>query len=196
MNYNIVRDEIWVTPIWSFDVPFSLVHPADIEREAYEYATHNDGRTASNAGGYQSNDLSLADCPLPTVTKLMEVIHTMSEQCSQDFGYDQHRKMDNFWININKPYDSNTPHVHPGAVFSGVYYAKTNDSAGDLAFYPSSEIDYIAGMSNARKNKYNMNNMIAKSIVGRVIMFPSWVMHGVGTNRSDQDRISLSFNMS
>ena len=196
MNYNIHKDEIWVTPVWSFDVPFSLVHPADIEREAYEHATQNEGRLSSNVGGYQSNDLFLDTCTLPNLTKLIEVIHTMSEQCSHEFGYDQHRKMDNFWININKPYDANNPHVHPGAIFSGVYYAKSNVDAGELSFYPSPEIDYIMGMSKAKKNKYNMNNMVCKPIVGRVIMFPSWVMHGVTANRSDQDRISISFNMS
>jgi uncharacterized protein (TIGR02466 family) len=196
MNYNIHREEIWVTPIWSFEIPFSMVHPSDIERECYVYADQEPGRLSSNVGGYQSNDMFLDSCPLPAITHLMEVIHTMTSQCSQEFGYDTHRKMDNFWININKPYDANNPHVHPGAVFSGVYYAKTNNDSGDLNFYPSPEIDYIMGMSSAKQNKYNMNNMICKAVVGRVIMFPSWVMHGVGTNRSDQDRISLSFNMS
>jgi len=30
---------------------------------------------------------------------------------------------------------------------------------------------------------------------GRMYVFPSWLEHGVEVNRSDQDRVSISFNV-
>ena len=39
------------------------------------------------------------------------------------------------------------------------------------------------------------NNLIYPAVAGRVYLFPSWLQHGVQTNMSSEDRISMSFNV-
>ena len=105
----------------------------------------------------------------------------------------------NSWVNINRPGDQGGIHNHNNSLISGVLYLKTNDSSGDIIFYrdvmsllpfPPS-LDLGMGPTNI----YNCKHFGHRPKTGDICLFPSFVMHSVGLNESDQERWCLPFNV-
>lgn len=99
------------------------------------------------------------------------------------------------WANINPPGGINTPHTHPNNYLSGVYYVQTQTGADSIFFSdPRPQASVMMTPTNSR-NVYSGNEVSFDARPGRMIMFPSWLTHGVPVNRSNRDRISVSFNI-
>ena len=102
----------------------------------------------------------------------------------------------NMWANINYPGCSNRPHLHPNALFSGVYWIKTPVKSGNLMLYdPRPGIHTI--MPNRKEGQLPSQlwrEIHYEPVAGRIIMFPAWLWHEVRTNESNDTRISVSFN--
>ena len=81
-------------------------------------------------------------------------------------------------------------HKHGFSDISGVYYYRTNGSDGDIFFETP--------VTETGCSKFWMNHSLTFSIPpekGLIILFPGWLSHGVRTNTTDNQRISLSFNI-
>ena len=99
------------------------------------------------------------------------------------------------WANINPTGGINTPHTHPNNFLSGVYYVQTQAGADSIFFSdPRPQASVVLPPTN-KENIYSGNEASFDAKPGRMIMFPSWLTHGVPANRSDRDRISVSFNI-
>jgi len=100
-----------------------------------------------------------------------------------------------YWVNYNKPGDSNYRHHHTdNAVFlSGVYYLKVPEDSGRIIFYDP-RVRSLGAMSD---NKYYVYEpeVSVQAQPGMVVYFPSWLEHGVEPNESNEDRISIAFNL-
>jgi len=106
--------------------------------------------------------------------------------------------LDNMWANVNPKYCYNTVHTHPRGMWSGVYYVQTPENCGNIKF-----IDPRMG-NNANpvpvdkdkyaEKKHSWNEVRYKPIEGRLIIFPSFLLHEVEQNLSDSPRVSISFN--
>ncbi|MDG1325694.1 MAG: putative 2OG-Fe(II) oxygenase [Opitutales bacterium] len=84
-----------------------------------------------------------------------------------------------FWFNIAKFKDITGVHDHAQlASFSGVVYLQSNSLSGHL-YFPQSGGDQFSIIPE----------------VGKMVLFPSHVRHGVHSNRSNEERISLAFNL-
>ena len=81
-------------------------------------------------------------------------------------------------------------HKHGFSDISGVYYYRTNGSDGDIFFETP--------VTETGCSKFWMNHSLTFSIPpekGLILIFPGWLSHGVRTNTTDNQRISLSFNI-
>jgi uncharacterized protein (TIGR02466 family) len=84
-------------------------------------------------------------------------------------------------------------HDHGSSDISGVYYYKvpTNSVGGNIQF--QSPVEQI-------KTSYISEHILRYTTypaeTGRIILFPSWLKHSVTLNKSEEDRISVSFNVS
>ena len=112
-------------------------------------------------------------------------------------------RISNFWINILEPnstrkFPPHPPHIHGGQFLSCVYYPKANLDSGNLTLMtPFHMIEHV--LSHDLLEDYNMWNSGHLSVTpepGKLIIFPAWIMHYVQPNYSDQDRISIAFNIS
>jgi hypothetical protein len=84
-----------------------------------------------------------------------------------------------FWFNIAKVGELTGVHDHAQfSSISGVVYLKSNLLSGDLYFQKEGEDDLL---------------IIPE--VGKMVLFPSHLKHGVHPNKSDDERISLAFNL-
>ena len=103
------------------------------------------------------------------------------------------------WININKKNNFNRLHNHPECDLSGVLWIKAPKNSGNLEFTSPHDFVQAKEMSFYSK-KYRDENKIFPNYyfpptAGLVMIFPSFLLHQVRPNKSNQDRISVSFNL-
>ena len=101
------------------------------------------------------------------------------------------------WANINKKFSYNKTHVHPGSLWSGVYYVKAPENSGDLLIKDPRSGPLILDPrrdENKQRPRQLWNEVKYKPTVGRLIIFPGWLPHEVDANQSEDERISISFN--
>ncbi len=192
---QIFKQDWWATPVWYFDIPQSTVNYLEIEKECYQYKNIDAGNTISNVGGYQSNNIFINNASTE-IKKLLLSIENLSTEWYNDFNVKPQfpRKIDNCWININSTNNYNKPHVHHQSIFSGVYYVKAPKDTGCITFNNQSDRDFIL-QTFTNQNRYTVSDINYDAVVGRVVIFPSWIQHSVGINQSNEDRISIAFNM-
>ncbi len=90
------------------------------------------------------------------------------------------------WFTKLRPNDYAYVHDHGDADISGVYYCKTSGSDGKIFF--ASPLP--SGKLYANNQRFTITPMN-----GGLLLFPGWLKHGVTRNESNNDRISLSFNI-
>ena len=154
------------------------------------------GRTVSNVGGWQSDNLQ-GSHPI-----LNDLLLSIEEHCSiytKELDIKCLNKIDNIWININGYKDTNQLHCHPRCLISGVYYVQTPKDCGNITFHHPSfdkfQYDWTAEKVN-NFNTYNSAEWIMPSKMSQLYLFPSWVYHKVSPNLNKKEkRISISFNI-
>lgn len=99
------------------------------------------------------------------------------------------------WANISRPGEGHRSHIHPNNILSGVYYAKSMAGSGDIVFDdPRPQVKVL--MPNPKElTPYNSHEFRVTPKPGMLVMFPSWLMHRVAVNTSDESRVSISFNI-
>lgn len=192
----MMMDWYFPTPIWWEETD---IDNTEMLKLCYKMQQEDAvGRTLSNQGGWQSMDFRPGKYPEMKI--LEDKILNQSNQCLKDFGYRIDLcfiDIENFWFNINKKNHTNSVHIHDNSFVSGVYYLQATDGQGTINFYKSQILDY-AVMSQAPIDKFTPISASAMSFqprTSKLIMFPGWLPHGVERNTTDEDRISVSFNI-
>jgi uncharacterized protein (TIGR02466 family) len=94
------------------------------------------------------------------------------------------------WLTRNSKGDYSTVHNHGVADISGVYYYDTTGNDGDFFFQsPTSAATTTFCLQLIHGNRHY------KPETGRMMLFPSFMGHGVTRNVEDRERISLAFNI-
>ncbi len=79
-------------------------------------------------------------------------------------------------------------HGHGDAIVAGTYYFQTNGEDGNISFGNPSPIVFTGG------TPFGHLSHEVEPKVGRLLLFPGWLIHKVKINNTDSTRISLSFN--
>ena len=126
------------------------------------------------------------------VTELMR----MQKEIYDNEHLDRYAKLGNMWANINPPGGMNMPHIHPNSLFSGVYYVKSQPNCGRLKIFdPRPGIQFnMPSRKQGNPGKDFWRDASIEPMTGRIIMFPAWLWHSVEENKSNDIRISVSFN--
>jgi len=191
-NINYSVDYLFPIPIHSFylqgfeDVKDGLIN------YAYDFKKRDPiGRVISNRGGWQS--------PMFNVDQNNDLLHTVLINFFNKIPFIKRKIGCAAWININKSGDYNIKHSHPGAHLSGVLWIKTPENCGDVEFYsPTYFKDFQLVESYVDEFRNNSNcdhNFFYEPIEGRMLLFPSHLEHQVLESNSNEDRISVSFNI-
>lgn len=157
-------------------------------------------------GGWQSHHLDLEFLDSSPMDSLLKLMNVNIVKVRDLVGVDPTVKHEiaNYWINIKHPgldnhhhLDSNAPHFHPNYFLSCVYYPKVSDNCGDLYFMsPFPGAKYALPFPLLSKQSiYNDVEWSVKPETGKLVIFPSWLTHWVNPNHSQEDRISIAFNI-
>ena len=192
LNYSVRN--IFPIPIHQFDIGgFSEIQDELIDY-AYKLKVEDPvGSSISNEGGWQSHSFE--------IHKEDDILHNLLKNSLTSFPTIKGdlRICIDAWVNINKPGDYNVKHDHPTSDLSGVLWIKTPKNSGKIEF--DSPISFQAytelySYNNDFKNKNNIFHCyLFEPTEGNMIVFPSCLLHDVKKNLSDEERISVSFNI-
>ena len=100
------------------------------------------------------------------------------------------------WVNISPPGASNKLHYHANCHFSGVYYISLKaPECGSIYFRDPRVASRMLSYPVAQLTDFTTGEILLPPEEGRIYVFPGWLEHGVEVNQSDQDRVSISFNV-
>ena len=152
------------------------------------------GKVISNRGGWHSSFFNVTDDNI--------ISHTLGEGFGKSIftSLDPSLKLSiTYWIMINSPNSYNTSHTHPEAHFSGVLWLKVPENSGKIKFdNPFSHTGYAETLSYLDEVKDQTafyHSMFFTPKAGKMLSFPSALRHEVLLNESDEDRISISYNI-
>ena len=105
------------------------------------------------------------------------------------------------WANVSPAGASNQLHAHPGALWSAVYYVDDGGDNNDGLLvlldprYPTSrayapDLRFADDEGNREEDQFR----IAPE-PGKLVVFPSFVMHSVRPHNGPRDRISIALNI-
>lgn len=142
----------------------------------YSYMQEDSGRKVSNHGGWQSHQ------SVTTNTIFNECFDQLKQCASEKIKINVNDLQFRFWINVNWKGCFNDWHDHrskrssgtPSETFmSGIYYVRVPDKSGNLHF---KKLEIVPQD-------------------GDMYLFSPYEKHRVGMNCSDEERISIAFNI-
>ena len=158
-----------------------------------EWSKKDEGVKKTNVNGWHSTtDMHKRPEYQPLVNELYNVLN----EIWKEEWLDRKPFLGNMWANINYSGGYNRPHIHPNSLFSGVYYIKTQQNCGELVIN-----DPRPGIQTTMPTRVKgqppqslWREAHLLPLQGRLLVFPSWLWHAVEPNKSNDIRISVSFN--
>ena len=185
-----MHTELWFpSVIWS-----SVIHSVDnqeVKAFAYNKKKANEGRTVSNFGGFQSQDILSGECP--AIDKFVNYLNEEVNACAKQVGM-KSLSIQNIWVNRNPTGSYNHLHHHIGSVLSGVYYVDASPEQGNIQFERTDGAEYHIPEDIAQATYYTSTRATYAAKTGALYIFPGWLRHSVQGNTTSTDRISISFN--
>ena len=167
-----------------------------IEKYCYNQLKDNPSKIANQSIILDRSDNKISNDILPLINLVSEKINLLHT----NFGFKKtsYQKITEVWVNLNDCKNTSDPHDHPGSFFSAVYYVKAEEDCGSILFTnPISAHGHVINPRMDIVENYNDFNSSIRYVdpkPGMLLVFPSWLVHSVRSNLSNQDRISIAFN--
>lgn len=193
--------KLFYTPLWEDDLSVAMRdwidHRERMLSKIYELERASKGVAKTNFGGWQSDDEIYVH---PEFGWLMEHILRLSNQVAAEYAPEFKFNNGHIWANINRRNNFNAVHTHPNSLLSGVAYLNvSSEDQGQIQFFDAREgtptnhwpcFFQLPGRTPLTDDTFSV-----KPTQGKILFFPSWLKHWVTPNLTDEDRISVSFNL-
>lgn len=128
--------------------------------------------------------------------ELVQCINTMAEKIFEflKIGHDGF-EITACWANVLAAGASHKIHAHPNNYLSGIYYVHTFDGANTVNFHDPRAQTGVVRAPVTELTSGNTDQVVVQVEDGTVLLFPAWLEHSVDANQSEQERISVSFNI-
>ena len=196
---NEKNDELklfFPTPVWTCVVENSK----NLNEKIYKYIIDlkekfPQGKKVSNVYGWHSPDFNLDD---EEVKFFINAISTKIQKVINDMGWNSPNnkiKLMNIWSIINNKSASNNSHIHANSYISAAYYVKAPKDCGNIYFYDPRSAKVIRTPEINEPTSLNVDQVNIIPQEGLLVMFPSYLRHSVGENKSNEERMVISFNI-
>lgn len=160
------------------------------------------GISRSNVGGWHSDVRFLAreaDCVGELRTRIEQVINELTRRVARPQSTGQRVRFDvEAWANVSRHGHYHSPHNHPNALWSGVYYVTGNEEVAGHPF--SGKLELIDPRPGASLTYAELTDLYGRFLLspraGQMIVFPGWLQHFVHPYFGTGERISIAFNVS
>jgi len=103
--------------------------------------------------------------------------------------------LDSLWVNVMQKGAIHAPHIHPHSVISGTYYVAVPPKSGVIRFEdPRLAMLMAAPPKKPTARPENRSFVDVEPKTGMLLLWESWLRHGVEANGARGNRISVSFN--
>jgi uncharacterized protein (TIGR02466 family) len=131
---------------------------------------------------------------------LLNYINRAAREYIQLLGYDYKCYIEiTSWLQFNQPNSYFVRHDHYGAFISGCVYLQIPENSGNILYHNPLETRRVSNTFfekiKAEENDYNFSHITYTPVVGEMIIFESWLQHTVQQNMSNENRISIGFNI-
>jgi uncharacterized protein (TIGR02466 family) len=184
-NYELVNQELKPKLLTLFD----SVQEKRILSHSWKDFVLTEAKESLGYSSFNDHDLSKD----PTFNFFFDEISNLITEFFAKLGYDGDWQFENSWSNVY-PKGAFVPlHDHRGMHWSGVYYVQADTDCGDIIFVDPKEY----ALSNEPENTmYRGNNDFRiEPLPGKLILFPGYLKHETMPNKSNNDRIIISFNI-
>ena len=186
----MIKEGFFPTFIYAEDFKLDINQMA---QNIIQWSKEDKGVKKTNVNGWHSEtDMHNKPEYKPLVDELFKMVH----QVFNEEYLERSPVLGNMWANINYQGGYNKPHVHPNALFSGVYYIKTPLNCGRLICQdPRPGIQTcMPTRKKGQPPKLLWRDVHLQPQENRALLFPAWLWHSVEPNQSNDVRISVSFN--
>ncbi|MBI2754734.1 MAG: 2OG-Fe(II) oxygenase family protein [Betaproteobacteria bacterium] len=99
------------------------------------------------------------------------------------------------WATVLAKGAAHKAHTHPNNFLSGVYYVRTSPGADSINFHDPRNQTAVIRPPVVELTGENTDQVVVRVTNGTLLMFPSYLEHSVDANASEDERISISFNI-
>ena len=206
MSNGLQVVSLFATPIVLIDLPDAAALSADLRRTILEREKSHPGTEHSNLGGWQSEWDMDRWGGAPAIKLLAVARNSANKVTTNRQGQSVSIAWKaNMWANINRTGHGNEFHSHPGSFWSAVYYVDDGgidadpSLGGELEFMdprgPGPAM-YAPNLAFGSAGLSVGANEVVRPRAGRMVVFPSWVLHQVRPYRGKAERISIALNLS
>lgn len=187
--FNIKCKPIFPTDLYFVDI-YNESENENYKKELISLSNTETSKIFSNRNGWQS-DITLWKNEIfkPLLEKSSSIIQSIISDISNNRPEFVIRSM---WGNINPKGGYNLTHVHPTGWMSAVYYVSLPKGCSGITFEdprPAKLMDF------QQSCLVNTNHFTYMPKEGELVLFPSWLPHFVDSNTTEENRISISFNV-
>lgn len=188
---------LFATPLVTIEVPGAAALNAGLLAEIAARRAVEPGVTRSNQAGWHSaNDLFERAEPAhrELAAALREAVWAATRLTVPGVKPSLLKLALDGWINVNPRGAYNAPHDHPGAYWSGTYYAAVPDGPA-----PSGAIEFLdprtapTGNGAVRSAAWSGHHRV-QPVAGQVLLFPATLRHWVHPHDADEERVTVAFN--
>lgn len=192
-------DSLFASPLVTLQVNDATRLNAVLRREIHQMRAASNGVLRSNQKGWHS-DPDLFGRTEPGCRRLqaamLDAVRQATLQIAADFDFSGFALQAEGWVNLSGRNAFSAPHDHPGWAWSGCYYV----TVPPLVAGRSGAIEFFDPRTNVRAMSIDGADCFASKVTllpreGMLLLFPSYLRHWVYPNDSDDERISIAFNV-
>ncbi len=197
---------LFPTPVAILPMPGSEAVNAALKETILSREASTPGVQHSNWGGWQSATDFEQWCG-PEGHHVLQTAQNLARQLTCDRARQpvQLNWRMNAWANVNRQGQGNEFHTHPGAYWSATYYVSDGGAGTEPDIGGEFEIQDPRGVgpamlapllafSTASGQSVGANEVVVPK-AGSLVMFPSWLSHGVRPYYGQDVRISIALNL-
>jgi len=99
------------------------------------------------------------------------------------------------WATVLARGAAHKAHSHPNNYLSGAYYVRTHPGADTINFHDPRNQAGVIRPPVAELTAENTDQVVVRVTNGTLLLFPSYLEHSVDANTSEEERVSISFNV-
>jgi uncharacterized protein (TIGR02466 family) len=145
------------------------------------------GKTYTTHGSYSS----LGD---EEVQVLLRITRERVNAFARVYGCVENYECRTPWLNISREGNWQEFHVHPGVVFSAVYYVAAPEGSGNIVFEDPRGADMCPLKNVVEKNTFSFDRVPYAAKENSLIIFRSYLRHMVEPGSNVAPRISFAMN--
>jgi uncharacterized protein (TIGR02466 family) len=99
------------------------------------------------------------------------------------------------WATVLASGAAHRVHHHPNNYLSAVYYLRTHPGADTINFHDPRSQTGVIQPPVVNLTADNTDHVVVRVRNGTLLVFPAYLQHSVDANASEQERVSISFNI-